>query len=127
MNLNHFNRIGQLVLIFILLGVCCAGVGCAGVRTTEQVITTYTPDETVMTNKVTMDYTDTNGHVYPQQSSSATTTVTAAIMTIEKVADVSTADPGDVITYTITDANTGNVTVDHIVVTEPNADPGSIS
>lgn len=70
MDLNHFNRIGQLVLIFILLGVCCAGVGCAGVGTAEQVITTYTPDETIFPNPEQGFYLYNNLHRLPRDFSS---------------------------------------------------------
>ena len=39
---------------------------------------------------------------------------------------VNYAAPGDVIDYSITVTNTGNVTVDAVDVSDPNADPGSI-
>jgi uncharacterized repeat protein (TIGR01451 family) len=77
-----------------------------------------TSDTTVLTNKVTLDYTDANGNSYKQESDSATVTVTAPIMTITKVADVSTADPGDVITYTITYKNTGTGNAAHVYVND---------
>lgn len=66
-----------------------------------------TPDRTILLNKVTLNYTDATNHPYPMQSDEATVTVTAPIMTISKKADMSTADPGDVITYTITYRNDG--------------------
>jgi uncharacterized repeat protein (TIGR01451 family) len=67
-----------------------------------------TGDQTVLTNNVTLDYTDANGNQpYAQQWDTATTTVTAPIMSIDKSVDVATADPGDEMVYTITYKNTG--------------------
>jgi uncharacterized repeat protein (TIGR01451 family) len=67
----------------------------------------FTADKTIIENSVTLDYTDMNGHNYRQESDSVSVTVTAPIMSITKDADVSEADPGDVITYTITYINSG--------------------
>jgi uncharacterized repeat protein (TIGR01451 family) len=78
-----------------------------------------TADKSVLTNKVTLDYTDANGNTpYAQQSDSTTVTVTAPIMTISKVADVSTADPSDIITYTITYKNTGTGVAAHVYIND---------
>ena len=73
-----------------------------------------TADETVLVNKVTMDYTDQNSNPYTQQSDSATVVVTAPIMDISKIADVANADPDDIITYTIKYENTGTGVAGHV-------------
>jgi uncharacterized repeat protein (TIGR01451 family) len=70
-------------------------------------VLTGTADKIKMVNYVTMDYSDANKNFYPQENDTAVVTVTAPIMSISKIADVSTADPGDIITYTITYKNTG--------------------
>jgi uncharacterized repeat protein (TIGR01451 family) len=77
-----------------------------------------TADKTVLSNKVTLDYTDANGNPYTQQSDSADVTVTSPIMTISKVADVTTADPGDIITYTIEYKNTGTGVAGHVWIND---------
>jgi uncharacterized repeat protein (TIGR01451 family) len=77
-----------------------------------------TPDGTKLVNKVTLDYTDTNGNPYTQQSDMATVTVTAPIMSITKVADVTTADPSDIITYTIEYKNTGTGVAGHVWIND---------
>jgi uncharacterized repeat protein (TIGR01451 family) len=78
-----------------------------------------TPDKTVLTNKVTLEYTDANGQTpYPTQSDSATTIVTAPVMTVEKKADYATVDPDDTITYTITYKNTGTGTAGHVWIND---------
>lgn len=66
-----------------------------------------TADQTDLTNYVTLDYDDANDNSYPQENDDETVTVTAPVMTITKIADVSTANPGDTIVYTITYENTG--------------------
>jgi uncharacterized repeat protein (TIGR01451 family) len=67
-----------------------------------------TPDKTLLHNTVTLDYADANGNYYTQLDDYADVIVTAPVMTITKTADVSTADPGDPIVYTITYKNTGS-------------------
>ena len=66
-----------------------------------------TPDGTVLTNTATLDHDDANGNPYPQASDSASTTVTAPVVTFDKSVDVAFADPGDLITYTLTAYNGG--------------------
>jgi uncharacterized repeat protein (TIGR01451 family) len=75
--------------------------------TIKVVVDVGTPDKTVLLNNATLDYNDANGNAYPPTWDTATTTVTAPVMTIDKVVDVATADPGDELTYTITFKNTG--------------------
>jgi uncharacterized repeat protein (TIGR01451 family) len=76
-----------------------------------------TPDGTTLINNVTLDYTDANGNQpYPSQDDSATVVVTAPIMTVEKISNVSTADPGDIITYTITYKNLGTGMVGEVII-----------
>jgi uncharacterized repeat protein (TIGR01451 family) len=77
-----------------------------------------TPDATELVNKVTMDYTDTNGNKYPQESDSVTVIVTAPIMTITKEANVNNADPGDIVKYTITYKNTGTGNAGHVWIND---------
>ncbi|UCE37407.1 MAG: DUF11 domain-containing protein [Thermoplasmata archaeon] len=67
-----------------------------------------TPDKTLLHNSVTLDYADDNGNPLPQESDFANVNVTAPVMTIIKSADVSYADPGDTIEYTIEYENTGS-------------------
>jgi uncharacterized repeat protein (TIGR01451 family) len=66
-----------------------------------------TPDQTVLHNSVTLDYSDDNGNPLPQESDSADVTVTAPVLHIVKTADVGVADPGDTIVYTIDYWNSG--------------------
>ena len=49
-----------------------------------------------------------------------------ALTTVKSSTTVTYATVGDVIDYTITVTNTGNVTLTDVDVTDPNADPGSI-
>jgi uncharacterized repeat protein (TIGR01451 family) len=77
-----------------------------------------TPDETLLRNQVTLDYNDANGNPLPQESDSVDVTVTAPIFTFSKVADVSTADPGDFIKYTITYKNTGTGDATEVEITD---------
>jgi uncharacterized repeat protein (TIGR01451 family) len=96
------------------IGDVCAG--CSGIITIQVTVNAAVPDETVMRNTVTLDYSDANGNPYAQLSDYVDVTVTAPIMTITKVADVSTADPGDEITYTLTYENTGTGDASGVVV-----------
>ncbi len=77
-----------------------------------------TKDETVLVNEVTLDYTDANGNPFAQQHDSATVIVTAPIMTITKVADVKTADPGDSVIYTLEYINKGTGVAAHVWVND---------
>jgi uncharacterized repeat protein (TIGR01451 family) len=66
-----------------------------------------TPDGTVLTNTVVLNYQAGPGIDYPEEEDDEETTVTAPIMTLRKTADVVSADPGDYITYTIYYNNSG--------------------
>ena len=90
--------------------------GDNGTITITVKVKAFTPDKTVITNNVTLDYDDANGNPRDQESDSASVTITAPVMTIRKVADVSTADPGDKITYTITYTNSGTGNATDVVV-----------
>jgi uncharacterized repeat protein (TIGR01451 family) len=92
--------------------------GGGGTLTVEVEVDTYTADATLLTNTVLLDYDDANGNPYPQESDTALTTVTAPDMTIAKVADVTDADPGDTIVYTITYTNLGSGTATDILITD---------
>jgi uncharacterized repeat protein (TIGR01451 family) len=75
-----------------------------------------TPDQSVLTNVVTLSYSDANGNPYPEEEDSVDVIVTAPIMTLSKVADVTFADPGDIITYTITYSNIGTGEATNVVI-----------
>ncbi|TET89689.1 MAG: DUF11 domain-containing protein, partial [Methanomassiliicoccales archaeon] len=75
-----------------------------------------TPDGTVLTNYVTLDYTDIDGNPYPQESDSAEVTVYTPVMTVTKSASVATANPGDEIAYTITYENSGGADAYDVVI-----------
>jgi uncharacterized repeat protein (TIGR01451 family) len=81
--------------------------GSGGTITITVEVKAGTPDETILHNTATLDYSDANGNPYPQMDDDADVKVTAPEMTVSKNADVSTADPSDLITYTIHYANTG--------------------
>jgi uncharacterized repeat protein (TIGR01451 family) len=66
-----------------------------------------TDDRTLLHNTVTLDYADANGNYYPQQCDYADVIVTAPVMSLSKESDVSEADPGDTVIYTIQYENTG--------------------
>jgi uncharacterized repeat protein (TIGR01451 family) len=105
-----------------------AGGGSGGSITLVVKVKAGTPDKTVLTNNVTLDYDDANGNPQDQESDSVDVTVTAPVMTVTKTANVSTADPSDEITYTIEYKNngTGNATNVKIVDTIP-ADTTAVS
>ena len=92
------------------------GPGDDGTITITVEINAGTPDQTGLTDHATLDYADANGNIYPQMTDCATTTVTAPVMTFTKSADVSQADPGDVITYTLHYKNTGTGVATGVVV-----------
>jgi uncharacterized repeat protein (TIGR01451 family) len=79
----------------------------SGVIEIEVKVDVGTPDQTLLHNTATLDYADTNGNGYQQESDYADVVVTAPIMTITKTADRTTANPGDIINYTITYVNSG--------------------
>ncbi|HKZ47229.1 MAG TPA: SdrD B-like domain-containing protein, partial [Thermoplasmata archaeon] len=81
--------------------------GASGSITLTVQVDAFTPDGTVLTNDATLDYDDANGNPYPQLSDDASTTVTAPVMTFAKSADVTQADPGDAILYTLEYCNAG--------------------
>jgi uncharacterized repeat protein (TIGR01451 family) len=82
--------------------------GASGTITITVTVDAFVIDGTNLLNTATLDYDDANGNPYTQLPASASTIVTAPAMTIFKSADVTVADPGDTITYTITWSNNGN-------------------
>ncbi|TET89464.1 MAG: DUF11 domain-containing protein [Methanomassiliicoccales archaeon] len=97
-----------------IIGNLCGG--CSGTLTITVEVKAGTPDKTVLNNTVTLDYSDANGNPYPTLDDYAIVTVTAPVMTVKKEADVTTANPGDEITYTITYTNTGTGNATDVVV-----------
>jgi uncharacterized repeat protein (TIGR01451 family) len=83
------------------------GPGASGTIEITVTVDVGTADETLLHNTATLDYADANGNYYTQLDDYADVVVTAPIMTMTKTADVSTADPGDLIYYTITYENSG--------------------
>jgi len=75
-----------------------------------------TPDQTELTNVVTLDYADANGNYYDRLLDDASTTVTAPVMSFSKEADVSFANPGDIITYTLHYNNNGTGNATDVVI-----------
>ncbi|UCG69384.1 MAG: DUF11 domain-containing protein [Thermoplasmata archaeon] len=90
--------------------------GDSGVITLIVEVDAYVEDETVLTNTVILNYDDANENPYTEESDSVDVTVTAPLMTITKTADVTEADPGDQITYTITYENTGTGDATDVVI-----------
>ncbi len=113
------------------------GAGVEGTVTVKVSVVAGTADKTVLTNTATFDYDDANGNPYEQIGDHATTTVTAPVMTLTKVADLDTANPGDIVTFTISYENLGTglassvVVVDvlpsHMVYVDATPAPGSVS
>ena len=81
--------------------------GGSGTITITVTVDVGTADETLLHNTGTLDYADANGNYYTQLSDYADVVVTAPIMTFTKTADVSEADPGDTIVYTLEYENIG--------------------
>ncbi len=90
--------------------------GGSGTITLIVEVDTYVDDGTVLTNTVTLNYDDANGNPYTEESDSVEVTVTAPLMTITKIANVTEADPSDQITYTITYENTGTGDATSVVI-----------
>jgi uncharacterized repeat protein (TIGR01451 family) len=78
----------------------------------------FTPDKTLLRNEVTLDYDDANSNPYPTLDDSVDVKVTAPVMEFSKFASVSTADPGDLINYTITYNNVGTGKATEVKVTD---------
>jgi uncharacterized repeat protein (TIGR01451 family) len=78
----------------------------------------YVEDGTILTNSVTLNYDDANGNPQTEESDSVDVTVTAPDMTITKTANVTQADPGDQITYTIDYENTGTGDATDVVIVD---------
>ncbi|WP_405891542.1 DUF11 domain-containing protein [Streptomyces sp. NBC_00133] len=79
-----------------------------------------TTDGTVLTNRVTVTGTDTDGVPDPytdDNTAQATTTVHAPVLTVDKSA-TATVNAGEAITYTITYANTGSGDASGVTVTD---------
>ncbi|WP_395358175.1 hypothetical protein ACHGLA_00760 [Streptomyces sp. YH02] len=79
-----------------------------------------TADGTVLTNRVTVTGTDTDGVPDPytdDNTAQATTTVHAPVLTVDKSA-TATVNAGQAITYTITYANTGSGDASGVTVTD---------
>ena len=102
--------------------------GGSGTITIVVTVAVGTPDETLLHNEATLDYSDANGNFIERLSDYADVIVTAPIVRITKTSDVSEADPGDMIVYTITYENvgTGWATLVEIVDTIP-ADTAVVS
>jgi len=94
------------------------GVGVEGYINVTVRVDAYTADGVVLHNTATLDYKDANGNAYLQLNGSADTTVTAPVMDITKTADVSEADPGDVVTYTLFYQNTGTGEATDVVIAD---------
>ena len=92
--------------------------GASGTVTIVVEVDAMVPDGTELTNVATFNYNDANGEPYPEKSDSATTTVTAPVMTFTKTASAEYADPGDEVTYTLAYANTGTGWATDVVVTD---------
>ena len=102
-------------IVFWIIGT--VGPGGEGTLTLRATVDAYTADGTVLLNVANLTFKDANGNPRGSVSDDAMTVVTAPTMTFRKDANVTTADPGDLILYTITLKNTGsgvatNVTVD---------------
>jgi uncharacterized repeat protein (TIGR01451 family) len=66
-----------------------------------------TPDTTELENFATLDWADANGNSYPQLDGYALVTVTAPIIVLDKTADKTSVNPGDILTFTLNYKNIG--------------------
>jgi uncharacterized repeat protein (TIGR01451 family) len=83
------------------------GPGISGQIEITVTVKTDTPDTTELENFATMDWADANGNNYPQKDGYALVTVTAPIIILDKVADKTTVNPGDILVFTISYKNIG--------------------
>ncbi len=75
-------------------------------------------DGAILTNWAFMNYTDNVSALMPMISSSASTTVTAPSITVSKVADKASANPGELLNYTIYFNNTGTGTASNVWIND---------
>jgi uncharacterized repeat protein (TIGR01451 family) len=93
--------------------------GAVETFTATYVITQADLDNGSVTNTVTAEGEDTNGDPVTDSDSATVTAIQNPEITVTKTADPTTYDTvGDVIEYTITVTNTGNVTVSDIDVVD---------
>ncbi|MBI5000994.1 MAG: DUF11 domain-containing protein [Euryarchaeota archaeon] len=77
------------------------------------------PDGTLLTNNVTLEYTDVNNNTCPGRSTSANTTiVNIPLIIVAKTVDKGTANPGEFLNYTIWFNNTGPQTASHVWIND---------
>ena len=97
--------------------------------TATHTVTQADVDAGSVINTATVAGTDPAGNPVTDPSDPVTVPAvqTPVLETVKSSTTVNYAAPGDVIDYSITVTNTGNVTVDAVDVSDPNADPGSIS
>lgn len=76
------------------------------------------PNSASVAYTYTVDPADPNGATGARNSNTVETLVNAAIVETVKTADLAFAAPGDIITYTITLTNSGNVSADSVVLTD---------
>ncbi|MCK5037645.1 MAG: DUF11 domain-containing protein, partial [Thermoplasmata archaeon] len=69
---------------------------------------------TWVNNTVDMDYTNDVGDMMPGSDANASTMVNRPVIDIVKIVDMSIANPGDMLTYTIWFNNTGSVNASHV-------------
>jgi len=77
-------------------------------------------DKTILTNKVKVTGTDTNGHPDADETNNAdeaSTTIHIPVLTLTKTASLS-VNAGEAITYTITYENTGSAGAENVVITD---------
>jgi uncharacterized repeat protein (TIGR01451 family) len=104
--------------IYKWLNIINVGPKTSETITVRVTVNAYTADGTFLRNTATLYYEDANGNPYPIENDTADVTVTAPDMTIIKSSDVTTADPSDLITYTILYNNTGTGEATDLVIVD---------
>ncbi|UCD92232.1 MAG: DUF11 domain-containing protein, partial [Methanobacteriota archaeon] len=99
-----FNSVSGDEYTYIIGNVAPGGSGTIKITVT---VDAGTPDKTLLRNNATLDYSDANGNFIEQLSDYADVRVTAPILHLIKRANVTEANPGDPITYTIRYWNSG--------------------